>query len=853
MANHRQTVEELFEEALVRSGEERRRFLDGACADAPELRRLVEELLEADEQAGSFLQTPIITPSREKTDETVSTLSSDRRSGEKGHPSSVLLQLGTVVAGRFTINRFIARGGMGEVYEAWDPELRERVALKTVRPDLGASPEVLERFRREVKQARAISHPNICRVHELFCHEVNGQSKVWFLTMELLEGVTLSDHIRHEGPLKPPAAYALVEQMVDGLSAAHRLGVIHRDFKTGNVMLVSAGPGRLRAVITDFGLALNVLRPDGGLAEPGGQGTPAFMAPEQRSTGNVTALADQYALGVVMCEMLTGSRPTRRTNSGEDTSIAVKLPDEKIPPRWRRVIGRCLQSRPEDRFKSVEEISPALSGVRHTWQMWAWPATAVVAAALLAISHPFKPHAQPTSLAVLPLENDTGDVGLEYLAEGVSEALTDDLSRMPGLAVTAGSVARRYRGQNVDPRSAGRTLQVRSVVSGSIANPNGKLRIPIELVDTETGRQVWGQTYEGSLSQVPELQHEISADVAYRLKIRLDPDTKARLTRQYSTNSLTYDAYLKGRYHLAQRSPDALQQAIIDFQRALDHDPQYAPAYAGLADSYSMLGFYGLENPAASFSKAMAAAQQALELDSTLGEAYTSRALARSFLNFDWERAEEDYKRAIELNPRYIPAHTWYGLLLLTPLGRRAEAAAQLGYTQSLDPDSLVTTFSLATMDYLSGNEGRSIALCEARMGMLREFEPALQVLADDYLAQGMDRRALNLLETKGTSDGTLRERAVELGIAYARTGQRAKALTELSIAEESLRQGTFLYYRTAELYTALGNYPKALDLLEEGYAKRESNLVFLSVDPLFAPLRSEPRYLRLIKLMNLS
>ena len=190
-----------------------------------------------------------------------------------------LFQPEQFIAGRFVVSRFIARGGMGEVYEAWDTELKERIALKTVRPELASNAEVLERFRREVKQARAISHPNVCRVHELFCHEPAPGVRIWFLSMEFLEGSTLSDYIRHHGPMNPLAALELVEQLADGLTAAHSLGVIHRDFKTSNVMLVSAGPGRLRVVITDFGLALNILNARGELREPGGQGTPDFMAP----------------------------------------------------------------------------------------------------------------------------------------------------------------------------------------------------------------------------------------------------------------------------------------------------------------------------------------------------------------------------------------------------------------------------------------------------------------------------------------------------------------------------------------------------------------------------------------------
>jgi len=829
-------MQKIFEEALDTPISGRRLLVHERCEGDPNLEIEVNRLLEANETTG-FLKTPAV--------DLLGSL------GEKIEMYSFAPD--DLIANRFEILRFLSRGGMGEVYEAWDLELKERVALKAIRPEIAQYADVLERFKREVKQARGISHPNVCRVHELFSHEPSPKVKIWFLSMEFLEGVTLSDHLRHHGPMQTASAFELVEQMVHGLIAAHALGVIHRDFKTSNVMLVNTGPRRPRAVITDFGLALNVFGPRDGLREPGGQGTPDFMAPEQRETGDVTFLADQYALGVVICEILTGSRPIRNGEEHAGTKSLVKLPDGILHPRWKRVVVRCLQPRPEDRFANMEEILTVLAPRKMSAQTWAWTATAILpVAAVAGIWYASESGAPATSLAVLPLQNRTGDPTLDYLGVGISEALTNDLSRMPGIQVTAQSVAGRYRGDNVDPKSTGRSLHVRSVVDGSIAEPNGMLSVPIELIDVKTGRQVWGQTYEGSPSQVADLQHEISTDVAYRLKIKLDVDTQARLKRQYSTNSSTYDSYLRGRFHLAQRSPDALPEAINDFERALEGDSQYAPAYAGLADCYSLLAYYGLQEPIPLLTKAMAASQHALEMDSTLGEAYTSRAFARTFLNFDWEGAEEDYKRAIELNPNYLAAHTWYGLMLLMPRGRRAEAAAQLAYTQASDPDSLVTTASLATMNYLAGDFDKSIALIESRVRARPPFEPAFQVLAVDYLAKNMNDRVIDLLESDSLSEEIVRQRAVPLGIAYARTGMKAKAAAKLKIVESSVRDGYFLSYEAAGLYTALNDHQRALDMLELAYTRRESNLVFLNVDPLVAPLRSEPRFIKLLGLMNM-
>ncbi len=829
-------LQEIFEEALDVPDSERRALVRERCKGDAGLEQEVMQLVVANQTTNNFLEKPAANLLGHL--------------GGQSTPSS--FTPGSLIANRFEILRFLNRGGMGEVYEAWDLELKERVALKAIRPEIALSEDVLERFKREVKQARAISHPNVCRVHELFSHEPNPTTKIWFLSMEFLEGVTLSDYIHHHGAMDTASAFDLVKQMVLGLTAAHALGVIHRDFKTSNVMLVGSGLTGKRAVVTDFGLALNVFGPRGTLREPGGQGTPDFMAPEQRETGEVTFLADQYALGVVICELLTGSRPVRTGRGSDGSGSSVKLPDGIRDPRWKRVIHRCLKTRPEDRFKKIDEVLTALAPRQRPQQVWVWAAAMVLLVLAGLWWYSTRARATGASLAVLPLQNHTGDPTLDYLGAGISEALTNDLSQMPGLQVTAESVAGRYRGNDVDPRTAGRNLRVKSVVDGSIAKTNETFRVPIELIDVNTGSQVWGQTYEGSLSQIADLQHEISTDVAYRLKIKLDVDTQARLKRQYSTNSSTYDAYLKGRFHLGQRTPEALQEAIGDFQRALDHDSQYAPAYAGLADCYSLSAYYRLQEAIPLLTKAMAAAQHALEIDSTLGEAYTSRAMARTFLKFEWEGAEEDYKRAIELNPKYLPAHTWYALLLLIPQGRRAEAAAQLAYTQASDPDSLVTIASLATMDHFSGKYDQSISLVLPTVHMSPPFEPTLQILAADYLAKNMNNEVIDLLETDSLPEEVVRQRAIPLGIAYARTGQKAKAAAKLKIAETAIQEGYSLPYFTAALYTALNDHQKALDMLELAYQKRDSDLVFLNVDPLIAPLRSEPRFQRLLKLMNL-
>lgn len=847
MPSRQETIEEIFEAALSQPVQQRSTFLAEVCADCSEVRRSVEELLALDEQAGSFLGSPLLVKDSDRL------FSGADEGDHAGAPDAnwASLPIGTVLDGRFTVNRFIARGGMGEVYEAWDLDLRERVAIKTIRAELAASAEVIERFRREVRQARAVSHPNVCRVHELFCDERLPDRKIWFLSMEFLDGHTLKEHIRHYGALAPELVRTLARQILQGLIAAHSLGAIHRDLKTGNIMLVNSEPGTMRAVITDFGLALNVLRPDAAIEEVAGQGTPNFMAPEQWTTGNVTVLADQYALGIILQEMLTGCRVLRE----EDTSSGKKQERRKaskpLASPWDKIVSRCLQEKPEDRFKSLNDVLLLLKAKEGTRNKGWYLMLSSIAILLLAGSF-MGSRTETTSLAVLPLKNQTGDATQNYLSAGVSEALTDDLARMPGLEVTAGSIAQRYLERNMDPGAVGRELNVHSVVEGSITQNHGALRIPIEVIDVRTGRQVWGKIYESSVANIAELQHEISTDVAYELKVPLDANTTARLERQYSASGGAYDLYLKGRFHLAQRTPDALRAAVVDFEQALAADSRYAPAYAGLADCYSLMAYYGLEKETPLLENAMRASQQALELDSTLGEAYASRALARVHLNFDWKGAENDYRRAIELNPSYLPAHTWYGLTLLSPMGRHAEAAGQMAYLHSADPDALVTSVAIATEDFLAGEFDESIHLLQATLKATPGFEPAIEVLASDYLAKRNNQAVFDLFGSYPAKAGALHQRALLLGMAFAQNGQRAKALEQVEAWRANSSYKDDLPYEEAALYTALNDHGKALDMLDQAYDRRESDLVFLNVDSRLAPLRLEPRFQKILWRMNL-
>lgn len=777
------------------------------------------------------------------------------------------------VLGHFRLIEEIGAGGMGIVYRAWDTRLEREVAVKVLNPKTLIDGSARKRFRREALMLSKLNHPNVESVYDF--HTENG---VDYLVLEYVPGMSLDDRIE-SGALTEKEVLAIAIQLASGLAAAHEQRIIHRDLKPGNMRLTPQNTLK----ILDFGLAE--------LFAPGEEtvtqsvtvqspmaGTPAYLSPEQIEGQEPDVRSDVYSAGVVLYQLITGTLPyPKRGPSLRDAIVHTPPPhpssrNKKISGPFESVILKCLEKDPDLRYQSANELLDDLNEIarlsgphravgvvtRRSRHKWLWSVAALVLLIAIGLGVAFRKNLkiwfgmapEPVSIAVLPLQNRTGDPSLDYLGAGISEALTDDLSRVPDLQVTAEDVTRRYAGDKADPRDVGRALDVTSILAGSITAHGDKIRVPIELINVRTGRNVWGQIYEGDLSHLADLQNQISTDVAYRLELKFDPNIKARLKRQYSTNPSAYDAYLKGRYHLAQRSPDSLQQGINDFQDAIERDPQYAPAYAGLADCYSLLAYYGIQKQVPLLTKAMSYSQQALQLDSTLGEAYTSRALARTFLNFDWQGAETDYKRAIELDPNYITAHTWYGLALLMPLSRPAEAAAQLAYTQAADPNSLVTTISLATLSYLAGNADKAIDIVDSHIH--QPFEPATQVLAVAYLAKNMNDKVISMLEGSSLPQDVIRQRAVPLGIAYARSGQKAKALQQLKIAETAVEDGYPLSCETAALYTVLDNHQKALDMLELAYERRESNIIFLNVNPLLFPLHSELRFKKLLQKTNI-
>ena len=900
-----ESIKTLFQAALERNERERLTFINQACLGDNSLRQEVEALLAAHAAAGDFLEAGLT--------------ALDQSPQNDG--GLVSLPTGLYLCNRFEVKRLLGSGGMGDVYEALDHELGQRIAIKAIREEISGNPSVLARFKREVYATRRITHPNVCRTFDIERHVVEAtagtcERVITFLTMELLEGETLAQRLVRSGPLSCAEALELAQQTARALEAAHEAGIIHCDLKPSNIFLRHSSCG-FRAVVTDFGIsrfsatflsssiATFSQTPQSGLLA----GTIAYMAPEQLEGGQTSQSSDLYSLGLVLYEAVTSTRPfkhdfplTELTRRLIETAAPLQSIVPDIQPVYAEAVSICLKRSPTERFRTANELATFLSGsavsapplntqgnqgvttvaspqgensrsllasrgreqkespsrrthvsilLSSLW--WLIALGCVVASALVALLYRHYSLRAFNSVTVLPFMNVTKDAALDYINNGVTTSLTTDLSRVSGLAVTAESVARQVDTAHFDPEQVGRSLHVKAILTGSIARNANMLAISVELVNTADGSEIWGKNYSADTGDLAAVQEEIALEIAFRLRMKVDDNAAKQLRLQYSTNPIAYDEYLRGRYDLSKRTSAGFESALKHFQAAIDRDPNYAPAFAGLADCYALMAYNRGQPALILLSKAIDAARQALDLDNTLGEAYASLAMAETLEAFRWSSAEEMYMRATTLNPNYEPAHTWYGLTVLVPLGRYAEARAQFAYTERLAPGSLVTLASIALAEYYSRHYDLSIRYADLLRRKYPAFEVAIEILASDYIAKGMGHDAVTLITSQATASPD--ESAIRnalLGIAFATSGNRRSALERLRETSAAVERIQNLHYWLACLYAALDDKGRAVAQLEEAYEHRQASILFAGVDPLMDPLRHDEAFRSFLSKMNL-
>lgn len=749
-----------------------------------------------------------------------------------------------VIGTRFSHFEIIAKlgeGGMGVVYRARDLRLQRTVAIKLVSPQCLADAAAQARLLAEARAASALNHPNICTIHEI--GEADGQT---FIAMEHVEGEPLSALVAKEGlPIETALRYAL--QIADALSHAHDRGLIHRDLKSANIVITPEG----RAKVLDFGLAkrlegdevLDITRTQAALTQPGTiAGTLHYLSPELLRGERADERSDVWAFGVLLHEAITGALPFQGDTMFELTATILRerpspLPSW-VPPGLGTVIRRCLAKEPQQRYQRGSELRAALEAVQ-------------VGASARAAPRKRRQLQALASLAVLPFANEGGDPDAEFLSDGLTESIINNLAQLPKLRVMARSSIFRYKGRQVDPQVIGRELNVRAVLTGRVNQRRDVLMIAAELVDATTGWQLWGAQYNRRLSDIFAVQEEIAQEISDKLRLKLTGEEKRRLRRRHTDDPHAYQLYLKGRYFWNRRTEESFKKGVEYFEQAIAQDPAYALAYTGLADCYNILGDYGFLPPHDAFPRAKAAATRALELDETLAEGHTSLAYVQWAFDWDWAAAEWGFKRAVTLQPGYATAHQWYAEFL-TARGRHDEASAEIARAQLLDPLSLIVNAVIGWAFYFARRYDEAIEQCRKILELDPHFARAHIYLGRALVQKGMFDEALAAFQRGIALSGDSPTYLAELGHAYAVAGRLDEAQHVLASLEEQRRRRYISPYGIATIHMALGDLDRAFEWFDKACADRAFYLVFLNVEPAVDRLRDHPRFATLLRRVKL-
>jgi serine/threonine protein kinase/tetratricopeptide (TPR) repeat protein len=779
---------------------------------------------------------------------------------------------------QYTLIEKLGEGGMGVVYKAQDTKLDRLVALKFLPPHLSASEQDKARFIQEAKAASALNHPNVCTIFDI--NEENGQQ---FIAMEFVDGCTL----KHKLPVQKPGdalTYAL--QIGDALQEAHSKGIVHRDIKCENIMVNTKN----QIKVMDFGLAK--LR--GSLKNTKTSstvGTLAYMAPEQIRGGQVDMRSDIFSFGVVLFEMLTAHLPFRGDHEAammysilNEEPESVQKTQQDCSPEIDRIIHRALEKDPEDRYQSVADmvselrreqkktarvIRPSVAGLsgptaianvlpasqpvmRSKKRAVLWSALGVALTAVALVVYFFTGrHQSIDSLAVLPFENVGADPGTEYLSDGITESLINTLSQLSHLSVMSRSSVFHYKGKVVDPQKAGNELGVKAVLVGRVTQRGDNLQISTELVDVSNNSHIWGEQYNKKISDILTVQQDISKVISQQLRVKLADEDEKKLTKHSTENTEAYQLYLKGRFYWNKRKTDDLQKAVDYFNHAIDKDPGYALAYAGLASTYAVLPEYS-GMPASNFlPKAEMAAKKALALDATLAEPHAALGGFASY-QWDWAGAERECQQAIALDPNNPTAHHWYSNCLVVQ-GKFEEALSESKRAQELDPLSIVITVNVAdVLQYMQRND-QAIEQLHKALELDSNFPGARKELGDVYAQQGKWDEAIVELQKVRQIVGSNNPFAIgDLGSIYARAGKKSEAINILNHLLELSKQGYSLSVEIASVYAGLGYTEEAFEWLEKGYIEQNYSLAYLKIGYEWDTIRSDSRYTAMLRKIGL-
>ena len=711
----------------------------------------------------------------------------------------------------------IGAGGMGEVWKARDTRLGRIVAIKKVKEQHS------ERFKQEARSIAALNHPFICQLYDVGAD---------YLVLEYVEGKSLSS------PLPEKEAVRLAIQIATALESAHKKGIIHRDLKPSNIMVTDEDSVKL----LDFGLA-KLYEQDASIStsptadypatQPGAVlGTVAYMSPEQAQGQPADVRSDIFSFGLVLYEMLSG----RRAFAGDSTPavMAALLRDEPLPLRTsasiEKIVRHCMAKQPSERYQTISDVKAALEQVLGEKEI------------VISIE------SQP-SIAVLPFVNLSGDKEQEYFSDGLAEEIINALTKIPGLKVTARTSAFAFRGKEQDIRKIAETLNVRTILEGSVRKSGSRIRISAQLINAADGYHLWSERYDRDMTDVFVIQDEISQAIAEKLRVRLSEERL--LVKRHTENIEAYNLCLKGHYYITKGTADGLEKGKEYYEQAIATDPNCALAWFGVALLSWIKGYVGFMPPKESHQQCVKAVEMALELDETLPQAISGRAVCRAMV-FDWNGAGREFPRALELGVGVYEVWMQYGMWYLAPLGRLEEAVVSMQRALELDPLSPLLYSHLGILYSDMRQYDRAIAQFRNAIELDPQHYSSHLFLGIACIQMGRSAEGIEALETARKHGGRAPIMLGLAGFAYARAGQTEDALNLLAELQAQAEQTSVPALAFACMYQGLGDLDKGFDWLEKAVEEPHARLLELHASPIFDTFRSDPRYHALLRKMNL-